>query len=210
MCKGLIGKKMGMTSVFGPQGESIPVTVIKVGPCVVTQIKRESTDGYNALQLGFEEKKAQRVNKPLKGHMSKSGKRCFAHLKEFPVDDPEAYKLGQEVSPEIFSVGERVDISGRTKGRGFSGVIKRHGFGGGRMTHGSHSKRIPGSVGCSATPSKIIRGKKMPGRYGFEKQTMRNLQIVDIRPDDGLILVKGAVPGFRTGLVEVKKLKYTK
>lgn len=210
MCKGLIGKKMGMTSVFGPQGESIPVTVIKVGPCVVTQIKRESTDGYNALQLGFEEKKAARVNKPLTGHMQKSGKRLFAHLKEFPVDDPEQYKLGQEVPPEIFSVGERVDISGRTKGRGFSGVIKRHGFSGGRQTHGSHSKRIPGSVGCSATPSKIIRGKKMPGHYGFAKQTMRNLQIVDIRPDDGLILVKGAVPGFRTGLVEVKKLKFTK
>ena len=193
-----------MTSVFGPQGESIPVTVIKVGPCVVTQIKRESTDGYNALQLGFGEKKARRVNKPLKGHFSKSGKRLFAHLKEFPVDDPGQYKLGQEVPPDIFNVGERVDISGRTKGRGFSGVIKRHGFSGGRQTHGSHSKRIPGSVGCSATPSKVIRGKKMPGHYGFENQTMRNLEIVDIRPQDNLILIKGAVPGFAQVWLKLK------
>ena len=208
MIKGLLGKKLGMTGYFSPQGEYLPVTVIETGPCVVTQIKTLANDGYNALQLGFYEKKKFRVNKPLQGHLKKSGEQCFAFLREFLVDNPDEYSLGQELSLEMFKIGERVDVVGTTKGRGFSGVIKRHGFHGGRKTHGSKSHRIPGSIGCSAWPAKVIRGKKMPGQYGNQRQTVRNLEIVDIRPKENLLLIKGAVPGAKSGLVEVKKPKF--
>jgi large subunit ribosomal protein L3 len=209
MCKGMMGKKLGMTGLFTPDGKYIPATVLQVGPCVVTQIKTEASDGYNALQLGFGEKKEKGTTKPLRGHFQKSGDTCYTHLQEFPVDDPEKFSLGETVSLEMFSVGERVDVTGTTKGRGFSGVIKRHGFHGGRKSHGSKSHRIPGSIGCSAWPSKVIKGKKLPGQYGNTKKTVRNLEIVDIRPDQNLILIKGAVPGFKSGLVAVKKTKST-
>jgi large subunit ribosomal protein L3 len=205
MIKGLLGKKLGMTGYFSPQGEYLPVTVIEAGPCVVTQIKTLANDGYNALQLGFTVKKEARINKPLRGHFKNSGDRCFAFLREFLVDNPEEYSLGQELSLDMFNVGDRVDVIGTTKGRGFSGVIKRHGFHGGRKTHGSKSHRIPGSIGCSAWPSKVIKGKKMPGQYGNQRQTVRNLEIIDIRPKENLLLVKGAVPGAKSGLVEVNK-----
>ncbi|GBC62667.1 50S ribosomal protein L3 [Desulfonema ishimotonii] len=204
MCKGLIGKKLGMTAVFAPDGKQIPVTVVQVGPCVVTQIKTTATDGYNALQLGFGEKKASRINKPVKGHLEKSGA-SLGLLKEVAVDDPEAYSVGQAISTDIFVAGERVDVTGTTKGRGFSGVMKRHGFGGGRKTHGSKSHRIPGSIGCSAWPSRVIRGKKMPGHYGDSKKTIKNLEIVDVRPDENLILLRGAVPGATSGVLTIKK-----
>jgi large subunit ribosomal protein L3 len=210
MIKGLLGKKLGMTGYFSPQGEYLPVTVIEAGPCVVTQIKTFASDGYNALQLGFNEKKKSRANKPLCGHFKKSGEQCFAFLREFLVENPEEYNLGQELSLEMFNIGDRVDVIGTTKGRGFSGVIKRHGFHGGRKTHGSKSHRIPGSIGCSATPSKVIRGKKMPGRYGNQRQTVRNLEIIDIRPKENLLLIKGGVPGAKSGLVEVNKPKFSK
>ena len=208
MIKGLLGKKLGMTGYFSPQGEYLPVTVIEAGPCVVTQIKTFASDGYNALQLGFNEKKKSRANKPLCGHFKKSGEQCFAFLREFLVENPEEYSLGQELSLEMFNIGDRVDVIGTTKGRGFSGVIKRHGFHGGRKTHGSKSHRIPGSIGCSASPSKVIRGKKMPGQYGNQRQTVRNLEIIDIRPKENLLLIKGAVPGAKSGLVEVNKPKF--
>ncbi len=208
MCKGLIGKKLGMTGVYTPDGRYVPVTILKVGPCIVTQIKKEATDGYNALQLGFDEKKESRTNKPLKGHFAKSGGGCFYQVKEVPVDNPEAYSPGQTVGLDLFAVGEKVDVIGTTKGRGFSGVMKRHGFGGGRKTHGSKSHRIPGSVGCSAWPAKIIKGKKMPGHYGVERVTTRNLEVVDIRPEDSIIMVKGAVPGANAGIVTINKIKY--
>ena len=207
MCKGLIGKKLGMTSLFTPEGRYIPVTVIELGPCVVTQVKSEATDGYNAIQLGFGVKKASRINKPLTGHYQKSGGQ-YTVLKEVPVDGASEYEVGQTVGLDIFAVGEKVDVVGTTKGRGFSGVTKRHGFHLGRKTHGSKSYRIPGSVGCSAYPAKIIRGKKMPGQYGNQRKTARNLEVVDIRPDDNLMLVKGAVPGHRDALVVVNKLKF--
>jgi large subunit ribosomal protein L3 len=210
MCKGLIGKKLGMVGVFASDGRYTPVTVVKLGPCVVTQIKTVETDGYNALQLGFGEKKPSRINKPMKGHVSKSGSDGVAFLREVAVDTPEDFTIGQTLPLDIFSVGEKVDVVGTTKGRGFSGVIKRHGFHGGRMTHGSHSKRTPGSIGCSAWPAKVIRGKKMPGHYGVARKTIRNLEIVDIRPDDHLIMIKGGLPGSRSGLVMVKKLKFEK
>lgn len=210
MSKGLIGKKLGMTSIFTSDGQYIPVTVVLAGPCVITQIKTEASDGYNALQLGFEEKKADRTNKPLQGHFNKSGANCYAFLREVDVDDPAAYKLGQSLGPDLFAVGEKVDVIGHSKGRGFAGVVKRHRFGGGRKTHGGKCYRIPGSIGSSAWPSKVIKGKKMPGRYGVDRKTIRNLQIVDIRPQDNLILIKGAIPGHRDALVMIRKPKIAK
>lgn len=196
-----------MISIFSPEGKYIPVTIVKVGPCVITQIKTVSSDGYNALQMGFGERKKSRINKPVQGHLKKSGGAGFALLREISVDNPGEYDPGQTVNLEIFRVGERVNITGITKGRGFAGVIKRHGFHGGKKTHGSHSHRIPGSIGCSAWPAKVIKGKKMPGHYGNEQKTVKNLEIVDIRPEEDLIMLKGAVPGFRSGLIEVKKQK---
>ena len=208
MSRGILGKKLGMTGMFTPEGRYVPATVIEAGPCVVTQIKSKDTDGYDALQLGFGGKRTSRVNKPLQGHFKKSGDQCFRFLKEFSVENPADYNVGQELTVEMFKVGERVDVVGTTKGRGFSGVIKRHGFHRGPMTHGSRNVRRPGSVGCSAWPAKIIKGKKMPGQYGNDRKTVRNLEIVDIRFDDNLILVKGAVPGAESGLVSVNKLKF--
>jgi len=210
MCKGLMGKKLGMTGLFATDGRVIPVTVIQAGPCVVTQIKTQATDGYNALQLGFEEVKVRHVTQPLQGHFRKSGEACFRHLQEFAVDHPEEYTLGQRISLEIFTVGERVDVSGTTKGRGFAGVIKKEGFSGGRKTHGSKCHRIPGSIGSSAWPSRVFKGKGMPGHYGADRQTMQNIEIIDIRADDHILLVRGAVPGPASGMVAIKKPKILK
>jgi large subunit ribosomal protein L3 len=208
MCKGLVAKKLGMTSMFGPNGQYIPVTLLQVGPCVVTQIKKDETDGYKALQLGFGQKKEKNTNKPLKGHFKKASDTCFKTLKEVGVDNPDDYTLGQSIGSEIFAVGEKVNVTGKSKGRGFSGVMKRHGFNGGRMTHGSHSKRTPGSIGCSAWPSKVIKGKRLPGQYGVETKTVRNLEIVDIRPEENLILLKGPLPGSRSGIVTINKVLF--
>ena len=207
--KGLIGKKLGMTSVFTPDGRYVPVTVVLAGPCVVTQIKTVERDGYNALQLGFGEKKASRTTKPLQGHFQRSGGQNFASAKEVGVEDPSAYEVGQTIGLDLFEVGERVDVIGTTKGRGFAGVMKRHGFAGGRATHGCKVHRAPGSIGCSAWPSKVIKGKKLPGHYGVERKTARNLEIIDIRPDENLILVKGAIPGHRQAMVMLNKLKFS-
>jgi len=207
MFNALMGKKLGMTGLFTPEGQYVPVTVIEAGPCVVTQIKMVATDGYDALQLGFDQKKETRTNKPMRGHFEKSGGKCFRHVQEVSVENPGEYSVGQEVKLDLFSVGERVDVVGLTKGRGFAGVIKRHGFHGGRKTHGSKSHRIPGSIGCSAYPARVIKGKKMPGQYGVARKTARNLEIVDIRPDDNLILVRGAIPGAKSALVTIQKLK---
>lgn len=208
MSKGLIGKKLGMTSVFTPDGRYIPVTVVLAGPCVITQVKNQAKDGYNALQLGFGEKRTSRTTKPLQGHFKKSGGSCYAFLHEVEVENPDDFAAGSTIGLDLFKVGERVDVVGTTKGRGFSGVMKRHGFGGGRKTHGSKCHRIPGSIGCSAWPSKVIKGKKLPGQYGVERKTVRNLEIIDIRPDENLILIKGAIPGHRQAMVEIKKLKF--
>lgn len=197
-----------MTGVFTPQGRYIPATVIEAGPCVVTQIKTKAADGYDALQLGFGAKKTERVNKPLQGHFKKSGERCFEYVKEFAVENPADFNVGQEITVEMFKVGERIDVAGKTKGRGFAGAIKRHGFHRGPMTHGSKNVRPPGSIGSSAWPSRVVKGKKMPGHFGDDRRTIRNLEIIDIRSDDNLILVKGAVPGAERGLVTVNKLKF--
>jgi large subunit ribosomal protein L3 len=197
-----------MTGFFTSEGRYVPVTVIEAGPCVVTQIKTRATDGYDALQLGFGQKKESRVSKPLQGHFKKSGDRSFQHLKEFFVENPEEYNLGQEITVEMFNVGDRVDVVGTTKGRGFAGVIKRYGFHRGPVTHGSRNVRRPGSIGCSAWPAKVIKGKKMPGHYGNDRKTVRNLEIIDIRAEDNVILVKGAVPGAESGLMAVNKPKF--
>lgn len=209
MSKGLIGKKLGMTSIFTEDGRYVPVTVILAGPCVVTQIKTVANDGYNALQLGFDAKKTGRTTKPQQGHFQKSGGQCFYQIREVEVDDPEAFSLGQSIGPDLFEIGEKVDVIGKSKGRGFSGVIKRHGFGGGRATHGGKCHRIPGSIGCSAWPAKVIKGKKMPGRYGTDRKTIRNLEVIDVRPEENLILVKGAIPGHRDALVMIRKPKFS-
>jgi len=208
MSRGLLGKKLGMTGVFTPQGRYVPATVIEAGPCVVTQIKTKAVDGYDALQLGFGAKKAERVNKPLLGHFKKSGERCFEYLQEFAVENPADFNVGQEITVEMFQVGEKVDVVGTTKGRGFAGAIKRHGFHRGPMTHGSKNIRPPGSIGSSAWPSRVVKGKKLPGQYGNDRKTVRNLEIIDIRSDNNLILLKGAIPGAASGLVAVNKLKF--
>jgi len=205
MCNGILGKKIGMTNLFISDGRLIPVTVVQVGPCYVTQIKSDKTDGYNALQLGFGEKSLVKVNKPAAGHFSKSGSAAFSAMKEFRVDATEPYKLGQLISLDMFSVGEKVHVSGISKGRGFAGTVKRHGFTIGPKSHGSRNMREPGSVGCSAWPSRIIKGKKMPGHMGVDRKTVKNLEIIDIRPEQNLMLIKGAVPGAKTGIIEIVK-----
>lgn len=206
--KGLIGKKLGMTSVFTSDGRYLPVTVVLAGPCVVTQIKTVETDGYNALQIGFGEKKASRTTKPMQGHLKKSGGQIFAFLREVGVENPEEFEVGQTLGLDLFEIGERIDVVGTTKGRGYAGVMKRHGFAGGRKTHGCKSHRVPGSIGCSAWPSKVIKGKKLPGHYGVDRKTTRNMEIVDIRPEENLILLKGPVPGHKQALVKLNKIKF--
>jgi large subunit ribosomal protein L3 len=205
MVRKLIGEKLGMTRYFLDEGNSVPVTVLKVGPCVVIQKKTLDKEGYNAIQVGYGPKKESRVSKPLKGHFKGAGSGCFQHLREISVDDSEGFELGQEIKSDVFNIGDLVNVSGISKGRGFAGVMKRWGFSGGKKTHGSRSHRIPGSIGCSATPGRVVKGKKLPGRMGFQRVTVKNLKIVDIRPEMDVVLVKGAVPGSRNSLVEICK-----
>jgi len=204
MERGLIGKKLGMSQVFWGDGSVIPVTVIEAGPCVVTQKKTKETDGYDAVQIGFERRREKRTTKPLQGHFEKAGKGCFRILREFRTDNPDEYELGQELTAEIFDVGDRIDVVGTTKGRGFAGVIKRHGFHGGRATHGSMFHRAPGSIGASAYPSRVFKGTKMPGQMGNVRKTVQNLVVVGVSPERNLILVRGAVPGSVSGIVLIK------
>jgi len=210
MSNGILGKKLGMTGFFSNNGQFLPVTVIQAGPCTVVQIKTTANDGYSALQLGFGLKKGTRVTKPLQGHFLKSGDKQFAVLREFPTENPEEFQVGQEITLGMFAVGEKIEVSGTTKGHGFSGTIKRHNFHRGPKTHGCRNYRAPGSIGNSAWPSKVIKGRKMPGQHGNIRSTVRNLEIVDIRPEDNVILVKGAIPGSTSGTVEIKKVKFSK
>jgi large subunit ribosomal protein L3 len=203
MTNGLLGKKIGMTQVYAADGQRIPVTVIEAGPCVVLQKKTQETDGYEAVQVGFGAKSAHRVNKPEMGHFKKAGKGAFTAVREFEA--AEECAVGDEITCEIFKPGDRIDVSGVSKGKGFAGVIKRWGFAGGRASHGSMFKRGPGSIGQSAWPSHVIKGKKMPGQLGNVRVTTQNLIVVDIRPQQNLILVRGAVPGAKNGLIEIRK-----
>jgi len=205
MVEKLFGRKLGMTRYFLEEGRAEAVTVLKIGPCVVVQKKSADKEGYNAIQVGFEPQKGSRVNKPLKGHFKAAGVGPFKFLREIKVDDPEAFELGQELKADIFQIGDLVHVSGHSKGRGFSGVMKRWGFSGGRKTHGSRSHRIPGSIGCSATPSRVIKGKKLPGHYGNQRVTVKNLKVVDVRPELDVVVVKGAVPGSKNSFVEIRK-----
>jgi large subunit ribosomal protein L3 len=204
MTKGLIGKKLGMTQVFSDEGISVPVTVIEVEPSVVIQKKTEKTDGYEAMQLGYGRIKQKSVTKALQGHFRKADKGLFRILREFKMD-LEDCQPGQELKAEIFEPGDYVDIVGTTKGKGFAGVVKRHGFRGGRATHGSMFHRAPGSIGASADPSRVFKGTKLPGRMGNERKTVQNLQVWAVRPELNVILVKGAVPGSKNGFLLIKQ-----
>jgi large subunit ribosomal protein L3 len=201
---GILGKKIGMTRVYSELGQAIPVTVIEAGPCKILQVKTEATDGYSAIQVGFAEKKASRVNKPIAGHLQKSDSTGFYFVREFRVNDATAYQVGQEISLEtVVKVGDKVDVQGTSKGRGFQGVMKRHGFSGGGSGHGSMFHRAPGSIGCSAYPSRVIKGKKLPGRMGNDSVLRKNVVVVDIRAEENVVLLKGPLPGAKNGLLKI-------
>lgn len=196
-----------MTSVFDDRGEIIPCTVIEAGPCYITQIKTNSKDGYEALQLGFGEKKERLVNKPMKNHFLKAGVKAAQWVREFRTFDVEKFKLGDEIRVDtVFAQGDKVSIAGTSKGRGFQGVVKRHHFGGGFRTHGqSDRERAPGSIGSSSYPSRVFKGMRMAGRMGGERVTVKNLRVIKIIPESNLILVRGSIPGHINSYVEIHK-----
>lgn len=207
---GLLGKKIGMTSIFDEQGIVIPCTIIEAGPCFVTQIKTKETDGYESVQIGFEDKKARLVTKPLIGHFNRSGVTPKRLVKEFNGFDISNIKLGDEIKVEaIFSAGDLVSVIGKSKGKGFQGVVKRHHFGGGSKTHGQSDRvRAPGSIGGSSYPSRVFKGQRMAGRMGNTQTTVQNLKVVKIISESNLLLIKGCVPGHINSYVEIhKKLK---
>ena len=204
--RGLIGKKIGMTQVFSDGGQSIPVTVVEAGPCVVTQVKTKATDGYDAVQVGYGERKRKHSNKALDGHFVKAGTDAKRFLAEFvPVPDYD-YQAGQEFGVSLFKEGEHVDVAGTTKGKGFSGVMKRHGFGGGPKTHGQREHpRSAGSIGQASDPSRVFQGMKMAGQYGNKRMTVRNLEVVSIDKEKNHLLLKGAIPGAKNGIIYITK-----
>ncbi len=205
MVTALLGKKLGMTRIFTEDGRWIPVTVLEAGPCTVTQVKTKERDGYEAVQLGFEDAKKSRMTKAALGHQSKVSDAAKRRLGEVALAPGSELKPGDEVRVDIFSVGEHVDIAGTTKGKGFAGVHKRHHFKGGPGTHGSNFHRAPGSIGQSADPSKVVKGKRLPGHMGNERNTTRNLEVVKVDAEKNLLVILGAVPGANGGYVEVKK-----
>ena len=207
--QGLIGRKLGMTQTFTEGDFLVPVTVVQAGPCVVSQIKTEESDGYDAIQIGFETRKDKHSNKAEQGHFAKAGVGVAKTLKEIRVDDPAKYKLGQTLNVESFAAGEKADVTAVSKGKGFSGVIKRWNFSGGPGGHGSHLHRGPGSIGMAASPSRVIKGKKMPGQYGNVKKTVTNLEIIKVVADQNILLIKGAVPGANGSIVFIRKSERT-
>jgi len=203
---GILGKKIGMTGVFDDKGNYIPCTVIEAGPCYVTQIKTLENDGYQAIQVGFGEKPERLVNKPLMGHFNKANVKPVYYLGEFRVDDVSKYKIGDKIDVSIFAVGDKVKVTGTSIGRGFQGVVKRHHFGGGSVTHGQSDRlRAPGSIGASSYPSRVFKGQRMAGRMGGVKRTVRNLSVINVIADSNLLLVKGSVPGAKNSLVKIFK-----
>jgi len=201
---GFLGKKIGMTRVYNEMGAVIPVTVIEAGPCKVLQVKSDANDGYNAVQVGFGEKRSSRVSKPLAGHFKKAESEGYYNIREFRIQNPEEYQVGQDISlGELFKTGDVIDVQGVSKGKGFQGVMKRHGFKGGPGGHGSKHHRRPGSIGMSAWPGRVVKGKKLPGRMGTDTVLKKNVLIVDIRDDENIILVKGPVPGAKQGLLKL-------
>ena len=202
MLQGYLGKKVGMTQIFQEGGMVVPVTVIEAGPCVVTQVKTKETDGYEAVQLGFGEIK--RRNKPMTGHFRPS--RVSRYTREVAADDPTEFSVGQTVGVDIFQAGDKIDVIGRSKGRGFAGVMKRHGFAGGPRTHGQSDRaRAPGSIGGGTTPGKVFKGMKMAGHMGNRRITVRGLEVVQVDSDRNLLMVKGGVPGAPNGLLQIRR-----
>jgi len=204
MKKLLIGKKLGMTQIFGEDGESVPITVIEAEPSVIVQKKTQGSDGYDALQLGYGRVKQKNVTKPLQGHLMKADKGFFRNLRELRTAT-DSYELGQELKVDIFAAGDYIDVIGTSKGKGFAGVVKRHGFSGGRATHGSMFHRAPGSIGASAEPSRVLKGKKLPGQMGDVRKTVQNLLVVGVKPERNLILIKGSIPGCRNSVVIIRQ-----
>ena len=205
MKKAILATKVGMTQIFDENGVLVPVTVLQAGPCVVTQVKTADNDGYSAIQVGFGEKKENRVNKPMKGQFAKAGVSCRRYLKEFRFEDAETYTLGQEIKADIFAAGDKIDATATSKGKGFQGAIKRHGQSRGPMAHGSKYHRHAGSNGACSDPSKVFKGKRMPGQMGGKKITVQNLEIVKVDVENNLLLVKGAVPGPKKSMVTIKE-----
>ncbi len=203
---GLIGRKIGMTSIFDENGKNIPCTVIEAGPCIVTQVRTEEVDGYSALQLGFDDKAEKRANKAEKGHFKKAGTSTKTKVVEFRDFEGE-YKLGDTLGVDLFVEGEFVDVSATSKGKGFQGVVRRHGFAGvGQATHGQHNRlRAPGSIGASSYPSKVFKGMRMAGRMGGQKVTVQNLRVIKIVPEKNLIVLKGCVPGHKNAYLTIEK-----
>ena len=205
MLKAIIGTKVGMTQVFKEDGTLLPVTVVKAGPCVVVQKKTVEGEGYNALQLGFGEIRVKLVNKPKAGHFKKAGVEPMRYLRDFRTDDVADYEVGQELKVDVFAEGDKVDATGISKGRGFKGVIARHGQHRGPMTHGSRYHRRPGSMGACSYPGKVFKGKKLPGHTGVERVTIQNLEVVMVNAEKDMLLIKGAIPGANGQLVTIKK-----
>ena len=204
MKKAILGKKIGMTQFFRADGTMIPVTVIEAGPCPVVQKKTVANEGYDSVQLGFAELRDKLANKPRKGHFAKANLKAMRYLREFRLDDAASYEVGQIVKADVFAEGDKVDISGTSKGHGFQGVVKRHHQGRGRMTHGSHFHRAPGSMSACSDPSRVFKTKNLPGHMGSEHVTVQNLEVVRVDAERNLLLVKGAVPGAKGSLVTVK------
>lgn len=205
--KGLLGKKLGMTQIFTEDDRLVPVTVIEAGPCVVTQVKTDATDGYNAVQIGYGEMREKHVNQPTRGHFEKSGASPRRHITELRLENVGEYDLGQELKADTFAVGDRADVIGVTKGRGFSGGMKRWGFSGGPAGHGSHFHRRTGSVGMAAYPARVIKGKRSPGQYGNKRCAVTNLKVVKVDPEQNLIMIHGAVPGARGAILLLRETK---
>ena len=200
--KGILGKKVGMTQVFDENGAVVPVTIVEAGPCFITQKKTVEKDGYNAIQVGFSGVPEKRLNKPFNGHLKKSGVSAVKYLREFRVDDPDVYEEGQQIDVSVFNVGDKVDVTGTSKGKGFAGVVKRHHFRGGPKTHGQSDRwRAPGSVGAGSTPGRVFKGVRMAGRMGNDRVTVQNLRVALVDPEKNLLGIKGAVPGGKNGLI---------
>ena len=204
MKKALIGKKVGMTQIFDENGTVIPVTVIEAGPCVVAQVKTIENDGYEAVQLGFGEVKENKLNKPVKGHFAKANVTAKKHLREFRLDSIEGIKVGDELKADVFAAGDKIDVQGTSKGKGFQGVIKIHGQSRGQMGHGSMYHRRPGSMGPTSTPGRVFKGKKLPGHMGHVTVTIQNLDVIKVDMDKNVILVKGSVPGAKGAILKIK------
>jgi large subunit ribosomal protein L3 len=204
--KGILGKKVGMTQIYDDKGEIVPVTVIEAGPCFVTQIKTKAQDGYDAVQVGFDETKPSRLTKPERGHLQKADAPNLRHLREFELEDGESVELGQRLDASVFAAGDIVDVTGTSKGKGFAGHIKRHHFHRQRATHGqSDRERAPGSIGAGTTPGRTFKGMRMAGRMGTDRVTVQNLKVVLVDPERNMLAIKGAVPGAKNGLVMIRQ-----